>query len=93
MSQSLQVAPFDYQYQYNNKSNAVEMYDSDVTLWNSYLGGVYQQAVSALTYVPNDVYTGTSGNFNMYGECGPCSGSLAISEVLLTQRVRCRGVF
>lgn len=67
MSQSLQVAPFDDFYQFDNSSAYVTIYDQDVTLLNSYLGGIYQQAVSALSYVPNGVYQGTSGQFNIYG--------------------------
>lgn len=67
MSQSVQVAPFDDFYQFNNKSNGVEIYNSDVTLWNTYLGGVFQQAVSGLTSVDSSVYQGTSGRFNVYG--------------------------
>ncbi|TXT13449.1 hypothetical protein VHUM_00816 [Vanrija humicola] len=67
MSQSVQVAPFDDFYQFANSSSDVEVYNSDVTIWNTYLGGVFQQAVSGLSSVPNSVYQLTSGEFNVYG--------------------------
>lgn len=67
VSQSLQVAPFDDFYQFDNASNAITMYNSDLTMLNTYLGGWYQEAVSALTYIDDDVYTGTSGHYNVYG--------------------------
>ncbi|CAK9780700.1 unnamed protein product [Cutaneotrichosporon oleaginosum] len=67
MSQSAQVAPFDADYQFDNSSDAVTIWATDITKWNTYLGGVYQQAVSGLVYVDNGVYTGTSGLFNIYG--------------------------
>jgi len=68
VSQSLQVAPFDDFYQFNNASTAVTQFNTDLTKWNSYQGGLYQQAVSSLTYIDNDVYVGTQGNFGVYGE-------------------------
>lgn len=67
MSQSAQVAPFDDYYQWDNSSGNYVIHQADVMKWNSYLGGVYQQAVSGLVYVANDVYQGTSGHFNIYG--------------------------
>jgi hypothetical protein len=67
MSQSAQVAPFDYNYQFDNSSEAVTIWATDITKWNTYLGGVYQQAVSGLVYVDSNTYTGTSGLFNIYG--------------------------
>ncbi|BEJ13862.1 hypothetical protein CspHIS471_0310360 [Cutaneotrichosporon sp. HIS471] len=67
MSQSAQVAPFDADYQFDNSSAGATIWATDITMWNSYLGGVYQQAVSGLVYVDNSVYTGTSGAFNIYG--------------------------
>lgn len=40
-------------------------YDTEITQWNSYEGGPFQQAVSALAYVPtNKAY---NGNFEQYG--------------------------
>lgn len=67
MSQSAQVAPFDADYQFDNSTNAVTVWATDIVKWNTYLGGVYQQAVSGLVYVDNGVYNGTSGLYNIYG--------------------------
>lgn len=67
VSQSLQLAPFDDYYQFNNASEYVEIYDETVTSYNSYLGGVYQQAASALTLTDSDNYFDTSGGFGVYG--------------------------
>ena len=66
MSQSLQLAPYDAYYYPFNASTDYQMYDTTITKWNSYRGGEFQQAVSALTYVPNNVYTNTSGDYNPY---------------------------
>lgn len=74
MSQSAQVAPFDDFYQFDNSSSAVTIWAQDITKWNSYLGGVFQQAVSGLVYVDNGVYTGTSGLFNIYGMSSGTAG-------------------
>jgi len=40
---------------------------TSLSKWNSYQGGRYQQAVSSLTYIDNDLYTGTAGKFGIYG--------------------------
>ncbi|WVQ75724.1 hypothetical protein IAR50_005354 [Cryptococcus sp. DSM 104548] len=74
VSQSLQLAPFDDYYQYDNTS--VTQYNTSITSFNSYLGGTYQQAASSLTTVPSNIYynqddvtgwTGSSGQFAMFG--------------------------
>ncbi|WVQ74080.1 hypothetical protein IAR50_003664 [Cryptococcus sp. DSM 104548] len=70
VSQSFQVAPYDDHYQFNNKSGMVKQYDEDLTYWNTYLGGPYQQAVSSLTRLPRDIYhdqAGDSGKFAVFG--------------------------
>jgi len=64
----MQVAPFDAGYQFNNASSAVTQYNTDLTSWNSYLGGQYQQAISSLTYFDTNYYVGTTGDFNVYGK-------------------------
>ncbi|WWC67831.1 uncharacterized protein I206_101748 [Kwoniella pini CBS 10737] len=62
VSQSFQVAPFDDYYQWDNTTTANwKQYDTSLTYWNTYLGGSYQQAVSALTRVPRDIYYSQSG--------------------------------
>lgn len=60
VSQSFQVAPFNYQYQFNNASPATTVYDSSITYINSYKGGEYQQAVSAVTSIDSDNYNNTA---------------------------------
>ncbi|WVQ82374.1 hypothetical protein IAT38_004502 [Cryptococcus sp. DSM 104549] len=70
VSQSFQVAPYDDHYQFANGSGTYEQYDTDLTYFNTYLGGSYQQAVSSLTRIPDDIYynqEGTSGQFKVFG--------------------------
>ncbi|WWC94475.1 hypothetical protein V866_001321 [Kwoniella sp. B9012] len=72
VSQSNQVAPYDDHYQFNNRSGFVEVYDEDLTMFNTYLGGYYQQAVSGLTLLPDRIYSnqvvgGRSGEFAEFG--------------------------
>ncbi|KII86911.1 glycoside hydrolase family 16 protein [Plicaturopsis crispa FD-325 SS-3] len=59
VSQSNQVAPFNYQYNFVNTTPATTIYDSSQTTWNTYKGGQYQQALSALTYIDSANYGGT----------------------------------
>ncbi|KAK4686589.1 beta-glucan synthesis-associated protein KRE6, partial [Tremellales sp. Uapishka_1] len=67
VSQSYQLAPFDDYYQFNNASANYEQYDTDLSYFNTYLGGSYQQAASTLTYVDSDIYFNTSANFAVFG--------------------------
>ncbi|OCF60896.1 glucosidase [Kwoniella mangroviensis CBS 10435] len=72
VSQSNQVAPYDDYYQFNNRSGFVHVYDEDLTMFNTYLGGYYQQAVSGLTLLPDRIYSnqvvgGRSGEFTEFG--------------------------
>lgn len=70
VSQSFQTAPFDDYYQWDNTSTSnYKQYDTDLTYWNTYLGGTYQQSVSSLTRVPRDIYysqSGGGGEFAMF---------------------------
>ena len=54
-SQSLQMAPFDIDYYYGNGTGQVKIYD-DLTELNDYKGGSIQEAISALSQVPDDSY-------------------------------------
>ncbi|KAL1760403.1 glycoside hydrolase family 16 protein [Schizophyllum commune] len=63
-SQSYQIAPFNREYQFDNDSSATTIYDESVTEYNTYKGGVWQQAVSALSYIPDSGY---SGSYTTYG--------------------------
>lgn len=63
-SQSLQVAPFDIWYQPDY--NYLEIYDSAQTSMNAYRGGVYQEALSGVTWLNNNWYE-AKGGFQTYG--------------------------
>lgn len=62
-SQSFQAAPFDIWYEPDY--NYLAIYDYEQTAMNSYRGGVYQQALSALTWLNNDWYDGKG--YQTYG--------------------------
>ncbi|KAI0916764.1 hypothetical protein AcV5_007406 [Taiwanofungus camphoratus] len=59
-SQSMQIAPFDYQYYFDNSSGVTTIYNQDITMLNTYRGATYQQAVSALTSIDSGYYNGSS---------------------------------
>ncbi|KAJ7644331.1 glycoside hydrolase family 16 protein [Roridomyces roridus] len=65
VSQSFQVAPFNLKYDFDNSTSAATFQDSDLTKFNSYKGSQTQQALSALTYIPDNVYSGQ--DFGVYG--------------------------
>ncbi|KAF7308497.1 Beta-glucan synthesis-associated [Mycena chlorophos] len=65
VSQSYQIAPFDYDWQFVNTTPAVTIYDDDLTKFNTYKGSNEQQAISALTYIPDSVYSNES--YGTYG--------------------------
>lgn len=69
VSQSAQVAPFDIQYEFVNTSAAAKFYDPGRTMFNTYKGGVYQEAVSALTDTCSDCTT-TKGKNQYYRDGG-----------------------
>ena len=58
VSQSLQVAPFNYQYEFDNTSSVTPIQGS-TTVLNPYKGATYQQAVSALSYINSSDYVGS----------------------------------
>lgn len=64
-SQSYQTAPYNANYQFVNSSPASVIYNDDVTKFNSYKGGGYQQAVSAVTYIDPSFYSGNA--YQTYG--------------------------
>ncbi|WVQ78277.1 hypothetical protein IAT38_000362 [Cryptococcus sp. DSM 104549] len=72
VSQSFQVAPYDDHYQFANSSDMYEQYDQELTYFNTYLGGPFQQALSSLTRMPNRIYWeqelgGKSKEFAVFG--------------------------
>jgi len=60
VSQSFQTAPYNYQYQFVNTSPSATIYDTTISKPNTYIGGIFQQAVSTVTYID-------SQNFNDNG--------------------------
>ncbi|KAI0674191.1 beta-glucan synthesis-associated [Trametes maxima] len=68
VSQSAQFAPFTHDYSYvNDTADAWTIYDSSVTRPNGYRGSAIQQAVSALTTLPDDMFQGSGANFKTLG--------------------------
>lgn len=65
-SQSVQFAPFDDNYAWNNETY-LEIYDNTVSYLNSYQGGVLQQTGSVVSIVNQDCYTTKSSCFAIYG--------------------------
>ncbi|KZT64609.1 glycoside hydrolase family 16 protein [Daedalea quercina L-15889] len=65
VSQSMQVAPYNANYQFDESSNVTTIFDSSLTSFNTYLGAQYQQAVSGLTFINSSVYNNTE--YNTYG--------------------------
>lgn len=59
-SQSLQMAPFDIDYYYGNGTGDIRIWDANTEL-NDYKGGAIQEAVSALSQVPDVAYERTPG--------------------------------
>jgi beta-glucanase (GH16 family) len=64
-SQSLQVAPFDLGYDWNQTIATV--YDDTITTINSYTGGVYQEAISGVTNIPTRGYSNSANSYVTYG--------------------------
>lgn len=66
-SQSAQIAPMDIWYMPDY--NFIEIYDFEVTTMNTYAGGPFQQAVSAVSTLNTTWYEygTTSGRFQLYG--------------------------
>ncbi|KAG8980166.1 hypothetical protein FRB90_007787 [Tulasnella sp. 427] len=62
-SQSMQLAPYDADWEWNTDVSTV--YNSTGTEFNSYKGGVYQEAVSALSDCGITAYNGTA--YQTYG--------------------------
>ena len=65
VSQSFQIAPYNYQYRFTNTSPATTVYESSQTILNTYKGGPYQQALSALTFTEPQNYN--NNGYATYG--------------------------
>ncbi|KZT28336.1 glycoside hydrolase family 16 protein [Neolentinus lepideus HHB14362 ss-1] len=66
VSQSFQTAPYNYKYDFVDTPPATTVYDSSVTQFNTYKGGPYQQAISAVTYIDSTYYGGGDGTYAPY---------------------------
>ena len=66
VSQSGQWAPFNWKYEWYNTSDNLIISDDDVTKFNDYLGGVYQQASSCLSMTNQQAYETNGGLFSVY---------------------------
>ena len=57
VSQSVQIAPFTYDYLYfNATSDEHTVYDTSRTRISTYRGSAVQQSTSSLTRVPSDMF-------------------------------------
>ncbi|KAI0041791.1 glycoside hydrolase family 16 protein [Auriscalpium vulgare] len=66
VSQSAQFAPFNFNYTWPEDGNS-NITDPTLTHLNSYKGGVFQQAVSALTNTKSTAYELNGNVFDVYG--------------------------
>lgn len=66
-SQSFQTAPYNYQYQAATTSPDTVIKNSAITQLNSYQGSVYQQAVSAVSYISNGNTYYNNTQYTTYG--------------------------
>lgn len=67
VSQSAQWAPFNAGYNWFNTTNNLDIPNPSVTALNEYAGGVFQQAISAVSEVDQGCYDGTNRCFSVYG--------------------------
>ncbi|KAJ2914672.1 hypothetical protein MD484_g5735, partial [Candolleomyces efflorescens] len=69
ISQSSQWAPYNAGYEWDNTTANYKIYDNDVsqTILNPYMGGVFQQAVSGLSFTNQSCYELEGGCFATYG--------------------------
>jgi len=68
VSQSVQLAPFTQDYDYVNDTQAAWWVNSSTsTRPNTYKGSAVQQAISALTTVPDDIFQGSGQQFSTFG--------------------------
>ena len=65
VSQSFQVAPYNYEYEFDNSSDATTIFDDSITRLNGYKGGQFQQAISALTDIDSTNYN--NAGYATYG--------------------------
>jgi len=59
------LQPFNYNYTYF--TNDTTLYNTSITMFNTYKGGAYQQSISALTVTDQTAYELNGGGFSVYG--------------------------
>ncbi|KAG2156292.1 glycoside hydrolase family 16 protein [Suillus clintonianus] len=67
VSQSAQWGPFNAGYIWKNTSDNEIIPNPSITVLNTYIGGVEQQATSAVTNTNQGCYEGETGCFSVYG--------------------------
>ncbi|KAL0566865.1 hypothetical protein V5O48_015130 [Marasmius crinis-equi] len=67
VSQSGQWAPFDKEYRWQNDASSFINYNKTITRENDYLGGIFQEATSAVTRTDPGCYQLSKGCFSVYG--------------------------
>jgi len=65
MAYTPSLQPFNFNYTY--MTNYTSIHNTSVTELNPYMGGVYQQAVSALTTTDQTAYERNGGGYSIYG--------------------------
>lgn len=59
------LQPFNYNYTYF--TNDTTLYNTSITMFNTYKGGAYQQSISALTVTDQTAYDLNGGGYSVYG--------------------------
>ncbi|KAJ6630282.1 glycoside hydrolase family 16 protein [Mycena sp. CBHHK59/15] len=59
-SQSYQIAPYNYNFEFDNTTSSTPIANASITKFNEYKGDKYQQAVSAVTYIDSRFYGGNA---------------------------------
>ncbi|KAF8920503.1 beta-glucan synthesis-associated protein [Mucidula mucida] len=68
VSQSGQFAPFNEGYVWDNTTDNLIIFDEEISIFNTYIGGKTQQAASVVTNTdPNCYQLGGTGCFSVYG--------------------------
>lgn len=70
---SLQVAPFDAEYRWQDKGNS--WFDPEIGEKNSFRGGIYQEAISGVGDLSPEIFEHSENRFGQMGvEWKPGSG-------------------
>jgi len=67
VSQSMQLGPFNNEYQWINESTTFSITNATATFINPYKGGVFQQASSGVTATDQTAYALSGMNWSVYG--------------------------